>query len=94
MSLINGAEPMQVVTNNPVVELLARMIAEAKAGNLTSIAIIGITPGEAVMSAYAGGQKGGMYVGTGIVQRKLLAEIEGVPAPARPPLVRATGLMG
>ena len=64
---------------SPCVQLLENMMAEAKAGRITSIAVIAITQTAQVASGFAGGQRGELYVGAGILQRRLLAEIEGPP---------------
>ena len=67
----------EILATNPCIQLLENMLAEAKAGKLSSIAVIGITPQSAVATAYAGGQRGDMFVGTAILADALLAEIKG-----------------
>jgi hypothetical protein len=92
MSDMNGeGSPIpQIMMSNPVVEVLTNMLNEAKAGRISSIAVVGITPQSAVAVAYAGGQRGDLYVGFGMIQRRLLQDIE-APAP-RSPIIRAAAV--
>ena len=66
---------------NPCVGLLRDMLAQAEAGALTSCAVIGITAQGQVATAYAGGQRGDLFVGTAFIFKRLLSEMEGPPAP-------------
>ena len=92
MNELNGeTSPIQqIIVTNPVVELLSNILNEAKAGKISSIAIVGITPQSAVAVAYAGGQRGDLYVGFGMIQRRLLEDIE-APAP-RSSIIRAAAV--
>ena len=91
--LNGGVDPaiQNIIVTNPIVELLEKMLAEAKAGRVTSVIIAGVTPTGGVLSAYAGGQRGDMYIGMAILQRKLLQDIEG-PQPKQSPILRAAAI--
>ena len=86
----NTIPPIPLAIANPCVGLLENMLAEAKAGRLTSIAVIGITPQAQVATAYAGGQRGDLYVGAGLLQEGLLSSIKGPPQ--KPSIIHAKAL--
>ena len=79
MTMNGHAAPImpEIIGTNPCIQLLENMLAEVKAGNLSSVAVIAITPQSAVATAYAGGQRGDMFVGTAILADALLSEIKG-----------------
>lgn len=87
---MNGKLPEipPLVMANPVVELLINMLNEVKAGHVSSVAVIGVTTGGAVAIATAGGQRGDMYVGAGMLQQTILKEIS--QPQQRPSILRAT----
>lgn len=64
---------------NPCVGLLENMLAEARAGHFWTVAVIGITQQGQVVSAFVGGQRGELYVGAALLQKKLLSDIAGEP---------------
>ena len=66
---------------NPCVVLLRDMLAQAEAGALTTCAVIGITAQGQVATAYAGGQRGDLFVGTALISKRLLGEMEAPSAP-------------
>ena len=66
---------------NPCVVVLRDMLAQAEAGALTTCAVIGITAQGQVATAYAGGQRGDLFVGTALISKRLLGEMEAPPAP-------------
>ena len=87
---MNGIPQMAVV--NPLIELLTNMLNEAKSGRISSVMVVGVTPQSGMAMAYAGGQRGELYTGCGLAQKRLLADIE---APQQPQsrIIRA-GMMG
>ena len=89
MSMNGDSTPIpQILLTNPVVQLLGQMMAEAKAGKITSIAIIAVNPTGGVGAAAAGGQSGDLYVGCGMLMGRIMSQIEAPPAKSS--LVRAT----
>ena len=93
-SAMNGASsPIpQIALTNPVIELLTNMLNEAKAGRISSAMVVGVTPQSGMAMAYAGGQRSEIYLGCGLAQTRLLADIE---APQQNPsrIIRA-GMVG
>ena len=81
----------QLQVANPCVQLLENMLADAKIGKLTSVAVVAITPQSGIVNAYAGGQRGDLLVGTLLLQDRIKDDIKGPQT--RSPLVRA-GLIG
>ncbi len=65
---------------NPVVGLLKGMLAEAEAGRVTSVAVVGITVQGVVMSGHQGPQRGDLFVGVSLIKDRMLKEF-GAPAP-------------
>ena len=73
---VNGAiEAPKIVIHNPVVDLLEKLLTDARNGQLSSLGVIGITPQSATITAWAGGQRGDMFVGCAILSDGLLASI-------------------
>ena len=66
---------------NPVVKLLEDVLAQARTGLVTTVAVIAVDPKHAIMTAYAGGQTGDIYVGTGLLQNRALHDIANPPRP-------------
>lgn len=78
----------QLAVANPLVMLLEQLTAQAKAGGISSIAVIHIGPRGELTTLYGGAQRGDLYVGSALLQKRLLGDIE---APQQgPKLVRAT----
>lgn len=80
----------QLAAANPCVQLLENMLSEAKAGKLTSIAVVAVTQQSAMVNAYAGGQRGDLLVGTLLLQDRIKDDIKSPQA--RSPLVLAKGI--
>ena len=78
----------QIVMGNPVLELLTGIINEVKAGRVTTVAVLAVAPQGGVATPYVGPQAGDLYVAAGLLQRRILQNIEAPPA--RSPLIRAT----
>jgi len=78
---MNNGHPTPILQDlaaaNPCIQLLENMLVEAKRGNMTSVAVVAITPQGAVATAYAGGQRAELYVGIAILQDSMLNEIKG-----------------
>jgi len=91
MSVNNGASALPpLAIGNPCVQLLEQLLAEVRAGKITSVAVVGITPTAGAAAIWAGAQIGELYVGTGMLSRRMLAAIEGQPAqPARSSIIPA-----
>lgn len=79
MSLSNRQQIPGLTMANPCIELLKAMLADAEAGRISTIAVIAVSPQTHVAISYAGGQRGDLYVGTGLMQKRLLAEMEAPP---------------
>ena len=78
---MNGnVAPLGALMVNPCVQLLRDMLAQAESGTLTTCAVIAITSTGQVATAYAGAQRGDLFVGTALVSKRLLSEME-APAP-------------
>lgn len=79
---MNGnVAPLGALMVNPCVQLLRDMLAQAESGALTTCAVIGITSTGQVATAYAGAQRGDLFVGAALVSKRLLSEMEGPPVP-------------
>ena len=78
----------QIMLTNPVIDLLTQMLARAKAGEVTSVAVIAVSAQGGVGAAAAGGQSGDLYVGCGMLMSRIMQQIE--HPPAKSSLVRAT----
>ena len=68
---------------NPVVRLLEDMLEKAKAGQIAAIATVAVTSQRGIMNVYAGVLHGDLYVGTGMLQMRLLSEIMNPPNPSK-----------
>ena len=82
----------QVALTNPVVDLLSNMLNEARAGRISSAMVVAVTPQSGMAMGYAGGQRGELYTGCGLAQKRLLTDIE-APQPQQQRIIRA-GVMG
>lgn len=87
---MNGSNALPpLMMSNPVVDLLTQLLSEAKAGKISSIGIVAVTPQGGCARAYAGGQRGDVYIGISLLKKQILADIE---APqGRPSILRALG---
>ena len=65
---------------SPVVLFLDKLLTDARTGAFTSMATVAVGPHGQLMTGWAGGQRGEMYVGAAMVQQGLLKEIT-QPAP-------------
>lgn len=74
---------------NPVIRLLEDFLAQAKAGNVVAVACVAINQQRGVANAYAGLLHGDLYVGSGMLQARLLAEI--MHPQSRSSIVRVPG---
>lgn len=83
MSEINGVLSGLEATRiqGPVEQLLLDMLKQA--GQTTSIAIVAIGQQGQITTAFAGGQRGDMYVGAGMLSQRLLADIMAPPKPGQ-----------
>lgn len=86
---MNGEHVIQPLAAmvNPCVGLLENMLADAKAGRVTSVAVISILSGGQVASGYAGAQRGDLFLGAALLQDSLLTSIKGPPT--RPAIIPA-----
>ena len=66
--------------SSPVVQFLEKLLTDARAGAFTSMAAVAVGPHGQLMTGWAGGQRGELYVGAAVVQQGLLKEIT-QPAP-------------
>lgn len=84
----NAPPPMSMV--NPVVMLLQQLMEDAKANRITSIGIVAVTPQGQLAALWAGPQRGDVYVGSAMLQKRMLHELDPPPDAKRPTIVRAT----
>ncbi len=73
---------------NPAVQLLENFLAEARAGRITSVAIIATAPQGGFGSSYVGPQRGDLYIGAHSLANRIMRDIE-TPAKVSP-IIRAT----
>jgi hypothetical protein len=78
----------QLAMANPVVQLLESFLAEAKAGRISTVAIVAAPPQGGFGSSYAGPQRGDLYIGAHSLANKIMRDIE-TPAKVSP-IIRAT----
>ena len=70
----NGSIPAlgQMSFANPLVKMLEDMMVEVKAGRVTSLAIVGVTPVGGVATPWAGDRLSDMHTGLCMMQRQIL----------------------
>jgi hypothetical protein len=88
--MMNGSiSPIpQLAMMNPVVQMLEGVLADAKAGRLSSVALVVCMPNGGFGLNYVGGQKGDLFIGASSLAKRLLQDIENPPKVS--PIVRAT----
>lgn len=74
---------------SPAVEVLERVLAEAKAGRVVSVAMVMVDPNGGVATPWAGPQIPQMYLGAGMLQSRIIRSIE---APAKSAIIPARNL--
>jgi hypothetical protein len=77
----------QIALANPVVQLLESFLASARAGQITSLAIIAAPPSGGYGMNYAGLQRGDLFIGCHSAAKRLMNDME---APQKSPIIRAT----
>jgi hypothetical protein len=89
--VMNGAEPhpQKLVITNPVVDILERVLADAKAGKISSIAFVGILVGGGAAPGYAGVQLSDLYLAVDAVLKPGIAGALLQPQ-SGPRIIRAT----
>jgi hypothetical protein len=85
---MNGINVEMPGLANPCTDLLEKLLVEAKAGRITSLGAVFTNSAGATSGAYAGGQRGDLYVGSAILQRQLLDDM--TRPQQRSSIVRAT----
>ena len=89
---VNGFPPgVGIQFGNPLVKMLEEVLAEVKAGRMTSVAIIGITPAGGVATPMIGDRMADMYMGAAMVQRHIMEQI--LNPPRRPAIIPARPLV-
>jgi hypothetical protein len=83
---MNGISIPQFSMPNPVVQLIEQILADAKAGHITSIAFVASSGGGFGYN-YVGPQRGDLHTGACALARKLLNDIE--TPEKKSPIVRA-----
>ena len=88
--MINGeTSPIPAIAMaNPLVDMVTQLLAEVRAGRISSMAVVAVTPQGAVGTPYAGGQRADMYLGAGLLQDRILQDIKAPPQ--RSSIIRAT----
>jgi hypothetical protein len=71
---------------NPIVDLLNGVLQDAKAGRISSIAIVAVTPQHGVATPYVGGQLGDMFIGASLLKAELFDKIRTPPKSS--PIIR------
>jgi nicotinamide mononucleotide (NMN) deamidase PncC len=69
--MVNGAH-----LPNPVVDLLESLLAEARAGRITSIAAVAVAGLAGVATPWAGSQIGDIFVGAAMLQSRIMRQME------------------
>jgi hypothetical protein len=87
----NGAMP-QIELSNPIVEMIERLLADAKAGRISSIGIVAVTPQAQVAAFPVGMQIGDIYLGAGLLQKRILHQIDPPLGEKKPTIIRAAPL--
>lgn len=64
------------------VEILEKVLVEAKAGRVTSIAMVMVDPNGGIATPWAGPQITQMYLGAGMMQTRIIRGIESPPKSA------------
>lgn len=76
---VNGM-PLPIIGAIPhvsaAVEILEKVLEEAKAGRCTSVAIVMIDPNGGVATPWAGPQIPQLYLGAGMMQTRIIRSIE------------------
>lgn len=75
-----GMGNVQVVS--AAVEILEKILAEAKAGRVTSVGIVMVDPNGGVATPWAGPQIPQIYLGAGMMQTRIVRGIESPPKSA------------
>lgn len=60
---------------NPAIQLAKQVLADAEAGKIVSLAIIGVMPASNIITAFAGVNRTEIYTGAGILQRRIEMEL-------------------
>ena len=90
MSDINGIIMPQIQMTNLLVQMLEGVLADVKAGRVTTVAVIAIPPlGEQVHTPFGGPNIGGLISGSVFLQWKIKDFMMAQQQPSRIPLVRA-----
>lgn len=83
--VLNGL-PLPGLGNVPVVsaavDILEKVLAQAKAGNVSSIAMVMVDPNGGVATPWAGSQIPQIYLGAGMMQTRIIRSIEAPPKSA------------
>jgi hypothetical protein len=84
MSMVNGidAPPIGI---NPLVKMLEDVLVQARAGQISSLAMVILTPGGGLATPWAGPQTSDLYMGAGIMQKRIVDTLTQAP---RSPIVR------
>lgn len=81
-NVLNGMS-LPGLGNVPVVsaavEILEKILAEAKAGRASSVAIVMVDPNGGVATPWAGPQVAQMYLGAGMLQSRIIRALESPP---------------
>jgi hypothetical protein len=84
-SVLNGL-PLPGLGNVPVVsvavDILEKVLAEARAGRVTSVAMVIVDPNGGVATPWGGPQLAQMYLGAGMMQSRIIRGIEAPPKSA------------
>jgi hypothetical protein len=87
---MNGSAPIlpKMAIINPVVDLLEKVLADARAGKWAAVAVICANQQGAVLTAYAGDRRGDLHLGSALLSNGLLAEIANPKQTVAPKILR------
>lgn len=87
---MNGTDALPpIMMSNPLVDLLSQLLSDVKTGKISSIGVVAITPQGGCARAYAGPQRGDIYIGVSLLKKQILTDIE--TPQGRPSILRALG---
>jgi hypothetical protein len=75
---------------NPMVDLLERLLVDARSGAINTLGVIAVAGNGNVATFVVGGRLGDVYVGAGIIQTKIIHQIDPPQGQKTSSLIRAT----
>lgn len=85
-ALKNGTAIPLGAVKNPVEAMLKQVLADVRAGHITTVGLIAVRAGGGAMTILQGPQAGDVFIGAASMQKKLLDAME---QPQKPAILRA-----